>query len=200
MSKRSDDDIDSGALDHVHDYFRRFLCEREEDLMRIIIMHVRKSCYCGNEPIEDIAKDIYSDTYTEVMKTAAKFDMSRHPWPWIHRIAVCGVLRHNAYKAKCHKRETSIDLYSDNIDYSQSDHAPQIIEQENMKGVLARLSLGDQEILQLVDYDRLSLQEAATEAGIEYEAAKRRHSRAILRFVNEYKRQCSLGEAKNAQF
>lgn len=138
-------------------------------------------------------QDVCQDIFLKLHHAVAKLDPERDPTPWVFAVASNAVRDH--WRGRAHSRDRREQGVEDMtaLDVPHPDrnvHAAMEDDQE-LKAVWSALhALGedDREVILLRDYEEIDTRDIAEMLGITPEAVRQRHSRAVRRLGEEYRR------------
>lgn len=141
------------------------------------------------------ASDIVQETYVRARQGLDAFLESpkMDPLTWLRLIGkhlIAEIHRHHFRSMRSPEREqhwedNSSDLLINRIADSIHSFGAAIDQNqllERVRTLMDQLSLNDREIIEMRHVDEMSMQQAAESLGITFEAAKKRHHRALSRF------------------
>ena len=183
----------SDMVTHAHDPLIEVLAARREAFVRFVRVRATAAHAARRDP--DV---IVQAAFLAAVGRRAEFDRSgMTAEAWFYRLlndAVVSDHRHHRRERRDDRAETgwpshssvqgALGLHADDTSPSEGVARREAAERvaERVAGVLAALSPDHQQILTLVDLAGLSCVEAAAVVGIDDRAARKRHSRARVKF------------------
>jgi len=138
-------------------------------------------------------QDVCQDVFLKLHHAVAKLDPRRDPTPWVFAVASNAVRDH--WRSRAHTRDRREQGVEDLgvLDVAHPDRGVQAAmeKDQELRAVWSALhSLGedDREVILLRDYEELETKDVADMLGITPEAVRQRHSRAVRRLGEEYRR------------
>ena len=140
-----------------------------------------------------LAEDLTHEVFLRLNRALDQLDPDRDPTGWVYTVATNCVRDH--WRSRRHKETTrSTALTSDHLEVlpDQSEDAEQQLarrqEQHAVREALAELSDSDREVIQLRDYEQLDSTTVADIVGAKPDAVRQRHSRAVNRLGQAFRR------------
>lgn len=139
-----------------------------------------------------LAEDLTQEAFIRIHKNIDKLDPKRDPAPWVFTI-VSNILR-DFWRSREHKMSTrEVDLEVVREKKSSGSPDPELSlerreSEEAIREALEHLSPNDREVILLRDYEGLGTSEIAGILSISQDAVRQRHSRAVGRLGEEYRR------------
>lgn len=138
-------------------------------------------------------QDVCQDIFLKLHHAVAKLDPERDPTPWVFAVASNAVRDH--WRSRAHgrdRREQGVDDMS-GLDVPHPDRAVDAAMEKDQElravwSALHALGDDDREIILLRDYEELETRDIAGMLDITVEAVRQRHSRAVRRLGEEYRR------------
>lgn len=139
------------------------------------------------------AEDVAHDIFLRLHRNLERLDPERDPTAWVFTVASNGVRdfwRSRGHKE--HRRQTPLaDELLEVIPSQQDDLLEQLDRKQDADIVmraLAELSESDREIILLRDYEDLDTATIAAVLGVQPDAIRQRHSRAVARLGTAFRR------------
>ncbi len=139
------------------------------------------------------AEDLTHEIFLRLNRALDQLDPDRDPTGWVFTVATNCVRDH--WRSRRHKETVrSTELTSDHLEVlpDETDHPEQQLarrqEQEAVRQAMAELSDSDREVIQLRDYEQLDSNAVAEIIGAKPEAVRQRHSRAVNRLGQAFRR------------
>jgi RNA polymerase sigma-70 factor (ECF subfamily) len=140
-----------------------------------------------------LAEDLTHEILLRINRALDRLDPERDPTGWVFTVATNCVRDH--WRSRRHKEASrSTALTSDHLEVlpdGDEDAAEQLArrqEQEALRQALAELSDNDREVILLRDYEQLDSATVAAIIGVKPDAVRQRHSRAVARLGQAYRR------------
>jgi RNA polymerase sigma-70 factor, ECF subfamily len=172
---------------------RQFIEDESESLHRTLCFYVIRAGLANGQAVGPEADELLNEVVVEALQQAARFHPTGQPKAWLLGIAANLIKRQQAERARRHRREPLVrDLYpeveSDLSDgelfdqfaaYAADNPAQDIETNEQIAGMLAAVSQGEQHVLRLALVHGLDGDLLAKELGVSPGAARVRLHRAL---------------------
>jgi RNA polymerase sigma-70 factor (ECF subfamily) len=140
-----------------------------------------------------LAEDLTHEIFLRLNRALDRLDPDRDPTGWVFTVATNCVRDH--WRSRRHKEATrSTELTGVHLEVlpDRADHAEQQLarrqEQAAVRAALAELSDSDREVILLRDYEQLDSGAVAAIIGAKPAAVRQRHSRAVTRLGQAFRR------------
>lgn len=140
-----------------------------------------------------LGQDLVQESFLRMHQAIERLDPKRDPTPWVFTVVTNTVRDH--WRSRQHKSRTrEVDLeHVSHVVAQENGHGPdkQLEKKEDAEAIheaLGTLSEADREVILLRDYEGLNSTAVAEMLGITSEAVRQRHSRALARLGEAFRK------------
>jgi RNA polymerase sigma-70 factor (ECF subfamily) len=142
---------------------------------------------------DHLAEDLTHEVFLHLTRVLDRLDPGRDPAGWVFTVATNVVRDH--WRSRSHKskqRDTELKPEHHEVLAAQGDHPEDELkrtqDQELVRRALADLAEADREVILLRDFEQLDTATVAEVIGIKIDAVRQRHSRAVSRLGEAFRR------------